>query len=68
MYAGEQYGAGGAYSQGAMSADNPVKVTGLTTEHAAGVIVIGSLLALVAIRHGFRGVSVGRVTGGLVKG
>jgi hypothetical protein len=31
---------------------------GLTTSHAAGVVVIGSLLMLILIRRGFRGVSV----------
>jgi hypothetical protein len=40
---------------------NPVKPLGLTTEHSAAVIVIGSLLALILIRRGFRGVSAGGV-------
>lgn len=36
---------------------------GLPTEKAAAVIVIGSLLILVLIRRGFRGVSVSGVGG-----
>lgn len=32
-----------------------------TTEHAAAVIVIGALLALVFIRRGFRGINVAGV-------
>jgi hypothetical protein len=40
--------------------DNPVRgVKGLTTEYAAGIVVIGSLVALILIRRGFRGVSAG---------
>lgn len=66
MYAGEEYGAGNAYS-GANVSNNPVKMSGLSTEHAAGVIIIGSLLALIAIRKGFLPTNIGRVTGGLVK-
>lgn len=66
MYAGEEYGAGGVYA-GANTTANPVKLSGLSTEHAAGVIIIGSLLALVAIRRGFLPTNVGRLTGGLVK-
>jgi len=46
---------------------NPVKSNGMTTEKMAGVLVIGALVALIAINRGFRGVSVGRVTGGLVR-
>lgn len=33
---------------------NPVKGSGITTEHAAGVIVVGALVFLVLIRRGFR--------------
>jgi hypothetical protein len=65
-YAGEQYGSGGAYSNG--PTDNPVRgMNGLTTEHAAAAVVIGCLVFLIAIRRGFSGVSVSSVTGGLVK-
>jgi hypothetical protein len=35
------------------------QVSGFTTEHAAGVIVIGALVLLILLRRGFRGVSVG---------
>ena len=43
---------------------HPVKgVTGLSTEHAAGIIVIGSLVVLILIRRGFRGVTVPGVGG-----
>lgn len=33
----------------------------LSTEHAAGIIVIGSLLFIILVRRGFRGVNVGGV-------
>lgn len=39
--------------------------SGFTTEHAAAAIVIASLVALVLIRRGFRGVSVGGVSVGV---
>jgi hypothetical protein len=44
---------------------NPVRgnMTGLTTEHAAAVVVIGSLVFLILIRRGFRGVGVPGVGG-----
>lgn len=67
MYAGEQYGAGGVYSSGADTSSNPVKMSGLSTEHAAAVLVIGSMVVLWAIRRGFLPTNVGRVTGGLVR-
>lgn len=38
--------------------DHPVKGSGLMTEHAAAVIVIGSLAFLVLVRRGFRGINV----------
>lgn len=47
---------------------NPVKQGGITTEHMAAAIVIGSLAGLVLISRGFRGVSVGKISGGLVRG
>lgn len=34
-------------------------ISGFSTAHSAGVIVVGSLIALILIRRGFRGVSVG---------
>jgi hypothetical protein len=46
---------------------NPIKRGGLTTEHATGAIVIGALVFLIAINRGFRGVSVGKLSGGLVR-
>jgi hypothetical protein len=67
-YAGEAYGSGGQYAGNAANAVNPVPANGLTTERAAGALVIGALAALIMIRRGFRGVSVGRISGGLVKG
>ncbi len=46
--------------------DNPVKAAGgIGTEHAAAVLVIGSLALLVLIRSGFRGVNVGGVSVGV---
>lgn len=43
----------------------PISGGGFTTEHAAAAIVIGALVALVLIRRGFRGVSVGGVSVGI---
>jgi len=37
--------------------------SGFTTEHAAAVIVIGSLVFLIAIKRGFRGIGVPGVGG-----
>lgn len=44
---------------------NPVRgnMSGLTTEHAAAVVVIGSLVFLILIRRGFRGVGIPGVAG-----
>jgi hypothetical protein len=67
-YAGETYGTGGVYAGQAANAINPVSANGVTTERAAAGVVIGSLVALIMIRRGFRGVSIGRLSGGLVKG
>jgi hypothetical protein len=39
--------------------DDSVKGTGLTTEYSTAIVVIGSLLFLILIRRGFRGVNVG---------
>lgn len=41
--------------------DQPVGGAGFTTEHATAVVVIGSLLFLILVRRGFRGISVGGV-------
>jgi len=41
--------------------EHPVKLGGLQTEHAAGIIVIGALVFLILVRRGFRGVSAGGV-------
>ena len=42
--------------------DNPVKTLGaFSTEHAAAVIVLGSLAFLILVSRGFRGVNVGGV-------
>lgn len=69
-YAGERegvYPTAGPYAGNATGATQPLKGQGLTTEQAAAAVVIGSLVALIAIRRGFRGVSVSRATGGLVR-
>lgn len=66
-YAGEQYGTGGVYAGQAANAV-PTTRGGFNTEQAAAALVIGSLIGLIMIRRGFRGVSVGRATGGLVRG
>lgn len=49
------------------TAVNPLKTGGASTEHMCAALVIGALIALIAINRGFRGVSVGKVTGGLVR-
>ena len=66
-YAGENYGTGGAYTGQAANAINPVASAGLDTPRAAAALVIGSLVGLIMIRRGFRGVSVSKATGGLVR-
>lgn len=40
---------------------NPVKGGGISTEHAAAVVVLGALAFLILVRRGFRGVSAGGV-------
>lgn len=45
--------------------DQPVQGAGITTEHATAVVVIGALVLLIAIRRGFRGISVGGVSAGI---
>jgi hypothetical protein len=67
-YAGENYGTGGAYTGQAANAVNPLPRNGLDTPQAAAALVIGSLVGLIMIRRGFRGLSVSRVSGGLVRG
>jgi hypothetical protein len=67
-YAGENYGTGGAYTGQATNAVNPITPNGLSTPQAAAALVIGSLVGLIIIRRGFRGVSVSKVSGGLVRG
>lgn len=46
---------------------NPVKSGGITTEHMTGAVVIGAMVGLILINRGFRGVSVGKLSGGLVR-
>jgi hypothetical protein len=67
-YAGENYGTGGAYTGQAANSINPVSANGLSTPQACAALVIGSLVGLIMIRRGFRGLSVSRVSGGLVRG
>lgn len=52
---------------GDTSLASPITSSGLTTEKWAGILVVSSLIVLVAINRGFRGLSVGRISGGLVK-
>jgi hypothetical protein len=47
------------------SGDNPIKGSGISTEHATAAVVIGALVALWMLRRGFRGVSVGGVSVGV---
>ena len=37
---------------------NPVKANGLSTEHAAAILVFAALLFLILVRRGFRGITV----------
>jgi len=46
---------------------NSTVTQGLTPERAAAVVIIGALVLLILIKHGFRGVNVGGVSLG-VKG
>jgi len=68
-YAGQDYGASGTYSGNAAGYAGTGMGMGsnLTAAHASAIIIGLSLLFLIAIRMGFRGVSVGRATGGLVR-
>lgn len=50
---------------GYYSADNPVKGSGLSTEHATAALVIGALVGLYFIRRGFRGISAGGISVGV---
>jgi hypothetical protein len=45
--------------------NNPVSGGGMDTQHVAGAVVVLSILALWAIRRGFRGVSVGGINVGI---
>jgi hypothetical protein len=67
-YAGESYGSGNSYSGNAANAVGPMPTNGMSTEKACAALVIGSLVALIAIHRGFRGVSASKLTGGLVRG
>lgn len=71
-YAGENtntgvYGTGGAYAGAAAAAVSPLTKSGFNTEQAAAALVLGSLAGLILIRRGFRGVSVSKMSGGLVR-
>lgn len=66
-YAGDDYGPGSAYAGQATNAINPVAPSGWTTEKCAAALVIGSLATLILISRGFRGVSVRKISGGLVR-
>lgn len=45
--------------------DNPEAKPGIQTPTAAAALVIGSLLLLILVRRGFRGVNVGGVSVGI---
>lgn len=40
---------------------NPINMSGFTTEHAAAIVVIGALVFLILVSRGWRGASVGGV-------
>jgi hypothetical protein len=46
---------------------NPIKTGNINTEQMAAALVIGALVFLIAISRGFRGVSVGKLSGGIVR-
>lgn len=67
-YAGENasVAASGTYAGETVTNTNPVSsIGGFATEHATAVLIIGCLAALMAIRAGFRGVSVAGVKVGV---
>lgn len=45
--------------------DDVKNASGITTEHAVAVVVIGALLFLILVRRGFRGISAGGVSVGV---
>lgn len=49
-------------------AGNPVTQGQFTVAHSAGFVVGACVLLLVAVRLGYRDISIGKVTGGLVRG
>ncbi len=61
------FGSGGAYAGDNNTAEHPVTHDTSGIHTMAGAVVIGSVAILIAIRMGFRGVSVSHVSGGLVK-
>lgn len=58
QYAGNDYSGTG----------NPVTQGTTTVAHSAGFVVGACVLILVAVRLGYRDISLGKVTGGLVRG
>lgn len=68
-YAGTDYGSSGSWNNNAAGVSTQgISMSNLTAAHASAVIIGLSLLFLIALRMGFRGISVGKVTGGLVRG
>lgn len=45
----------------------PVTQGTMTAAHSAGLVVAGAIVFLAVVRLGYRDISIGRVTGGLVK-
>lgn len=45
--------------------DDVKNASGFTTEYAAAAVVIGSLVFLILVRRGFRGISAGGVSVGV---
>jgi hypothetical protein len=59
-YAGTDYGSAGAYNgTAAGAAANGVSLSSLTTAHASAIVVFFAMAVLIALRMGFRGVSLG---------
>lgn len=49
----------------AVNLKDPAEGAGISTEMVTGAIVIGAVIALVLIKRGFRGVSVGGLSVGI---
>jgi len=56
------------YDANDVSMTHPIKTGNVDTPQMAAAIVVGALVFLILVRRGFRGVSVGKATGGILRG